>query len=247
MVAIAELTRNHPLSVVRPGFAVVFHQDSHSNAIVCATRHKIDPDNNTMSIGTVVSASQIAKTFSELTIEKSNKTFNCIPENVIFDSDQLLVWYKRRFVDTMWFRIGNKPQHLIVEWPPILFAACKNRHAMYVFALGKNTRPNEDSVLYNAPFMNINDRGLLCQGTAHLPHEISVGCLAECEATLLDSQFTHVNHEYTFSHPTNSNSHFKFWKSKARNRKQEPIRLSTKELSLAGMTLQNFLQEQANG
>jgi PRTRC genetic system protein B len=247
MVAIASLNPQHRTSTVRPSFAVVFHQDSQTEAVVCATRHQIDPDTNTMSIGTVISANQIAKTFSELNLGKVKKVYNCIPENVIFDSDHLLVWYKRRFVGDMWFRVGGKPQRLVVEWPPLLFAVGKIKKSMRVFALPSNSRPTEDTKLYHAPFMNINNVGLLCQGTASLPHEINFNSIKECEATLIDSQFTHVNHAHTFVHKTNNNSHFKYWKSKARNRKQEAVRLSPKEMSLAGITLQEFIQERIDG
>ncbi len=247
MVAIAEIYRHERISVIRPSFAIVFHEDSLSNSIVCATRHKVNPDTHTLSIGTIVSAPQIAKTFSELKVEKSKQNTVCIPENVIYESDQLLVWFKRRFVGDMWFRHGSKPQRLNVEWPPLLFALLKKKQSMYVFALGKNSRPNENSVLYNAPFMNINERGHLCQGTAHLPIDLSTQSITECESTLFDSQFTHVNHEYTFRHKTDNKTHFSFWKSKAKTRSRVPVRLMTKELSLTGFNVQDFIQEHMNG
>lgn len=247
MVAISRISTQQKVSVIRPGFAVVFHQDSESSNIVCATRHRINPETNTLSIGTVLSASQVAKTFSELRIDKEKIKFECIPENVIFNSDQLIVWYKRRFIGDMWFRIGEKPQRLVVEWPPLLFAALKNKAAMHVFALGKNTRPTEKSILYHAPLMNINKQGLLCQGTAKLPHDISIASIAECESTLFDSQFTHVNHENTFSHKTNSQKHFLYWKSKSRNKKRDTVRINSKEMSPTGHTLLELIKEQLNG
>lgn len=247
MVAIAVLKSNHQESVVQPGFAVVFYEDSQSKMIVCATRHQVNSETNTLGLGTIISPSQITKTFSELNIDKSKKhALSCIPEKVIFDSDDLIVWYTKRFIGDMWFRHGSKPQRLVVEWPPLVFAAHKLNPALHVFALSKNTRPNEQTILFHAPLMNINDEGRLCQGTAHLPQDISINSIDECEATLFDSQFTHVNHEFTFKHETNNQTHFKYWKSKSRTRKQFPIRLTTNEMARAGLTLQEFIKEQSN-
>lgn len=247
MVAVAEIYRHEIVSVIKPSFAVVFHEESLSNRVVCATRHQVNSDTNTLSIGTIISAPQIAKSFSELKVEKSKKSTLCIPENVIFDSDEILVWFKRRSVADMWFRHGSKPMRLVVEWPPVLFAAMKKTQSMFVFALGKNSRPKDSSILYHAPFMNINDRGHLCQGTAHLPNNICTGTIHECESTLLDSQFTHVNHEYTFRHKTDNTNHFNFWKSKAKAKDKLPKRLTTKELSPTGFTVQEFIEEHING
>lgn len=242
MVAISSMNSQYAPSIVKPEFAVVFYQDGSSNNVVCATRHKINPDTNSLSIGTIVSPSQIIKCFAKLNVAKYEREINCIPQSVLFESDELIVWHTKRFVGEMWFRHGKKPECLTVEWPPLLFAASKTTQSMHVFALSSNSRPTMDTRLLNAPLMNINSRGLLCQGTASLPAVITTDSIEECEATLFDSQFTHVNHESTFRHKTNDQKHFRFWKSHAQTRARSAKRLAGSSMSNADITLRDFIQ-----
>jgi len=242
MVAISRVSHNPKASGIRPRFAVVFHEDDDTNKIVCATRHQINT-NNTLSLGRVVSASHISKAFSELNTGQSKQIVSWLPESVLCDSSEYLVWYKRRFVGEMWFRVGSKPESFTVEWPPLVFVANKSHRSLRVFTLPSNNRPTGRTRLYHAPLMNINSHGILCQGTAALPSQICIETIHHCESTLFDSQFTHVNHEFTLRKETSNKQHLDYWKGKAKNITQPAKRVSVKELKFTNSTLTDLTQD----
>lgn len=241
MVSIANVKYTAKETGVRPSFAVVFYESCSDKTIVSATRHQVNK-NNTLSIGRVISASQICNTFSDLNVGKDRSSFECFPESVLYESADLLVWYKKRFVGDMWFRLGKNPERLVVEWPPLLFIARKASPCLRVFALGSNKRPTKDTKLYHAPLMNIDAQGRLCQGTATLPRQITIGTISRSEETLLESQFTHVNHEHTLKIESTNSKHFAFWKAKSKKRKSPAQRVKVSELADTNCRLENIFK-----
>lgn len=240
MVAVCKVKHDPKSTGIRPSFAIVMYNDDRNGHTVCATRHQVR-ENNTLSLGRVVSAAQVAKVFAGLNTGQSTLSNQILPESVLVDSPDRLVWYKRRFVGEMWFRVGQKPECLVVEWTPLIFLADKERNALKVFALGSNSRPDPETRLYHAPLMNINGFGDLCQGSAQLPAEISVATIEACEASLIESQFTHVNHEHTLRGETSNAQHVDFWRKKSRTKTTSAKRVVTRELCPAGR-LVNLLE-----
>lgn len=234
MVAVCSKVKHEANSTgIRPSFAIVVYNDDRNGHTVCATRHQVRKD-NTLSLGRVISAMQITKVFAGLNTGQSSLSNQILPEFILVDSPDRLVWYKRRFIGEMWFRVGQKPECFVVEWTPLLFMADKERNSLRVFALGTNSRPNPETRLYHAPLMNINDFGDLCQGSAELPAEISVATIGACEASLIESQFTHVNHDRTLRRATSNAQHVEFWRNKSRTGVSNPQRVRSKELCPAG-------------
>lgn len=241
MVAVCKLKHSPKSTGVRPCFAIVMYNDDRNGHTVCATRHQVR-ENNTLSLGRVISATQVAKVFAGLNTGQSIDSNLILPETVLIDSPDRLVWFKRRFVGEMWFRVGQKPECLMVEWPPLLFMADKERNSLRIFALGTNSRPALESRIYHAPLMNINSYGDLCQGSAQLPTDISVATIGACESSLIDSQFTHVNHDHTLRGETTNAQHVDFWRKKSRTKETKAQRVHTRELCVAGRLL-NLLED----
>lgn len=241
MVAVCKVKHDPKSTGIRPSFAIVMYNDERNGHTVCATRHQVR-ENNTLSLGRVISAAQVVKVFAGLDTGQSTLSNQILPESVLVDSPDRLVWYKRRFVGEMWFRVGQKPECLVVEWTPLLFLADKERNALRVFALGTNSRPGPETRLYHAPLMNINGFGDLCQGSAKLPAEISVADIEACEASLIESQFTHVNHEHTLRGETSNAQHVDFWRKKSKTKTTKSKRVLTRELCPAGR-LVNVLED----
>lgn len=229
MVAIHEIKHTPTNFGVRPSFAVVFYEDGRS--IVSATKHQIR-NNNTLGLGRIISPEQITKVFSSLTHDTGQST-DLIPSSVLLDSPEQLIWYKKRFTGDMWFRVGSAPECLVVEWPPLLFVANKVSPSMRVFALGSNARPTLNSRLYHPPLMNINEAGQLCQGTAGLPPQITTASIPQCEGSLIDSQFTHVNHDFTLRQATSNQEHLAYWRQKAKTNKRPAQSVLVKELKFS--------------
>lgn len=229
MVAVYKVKHEPGSTGIRPTFAIVMYNDDRSGHTVCATRHQVR-ENNTLSLGRVISAAQVAKVFAGLNTGQSTVSSQILPESVLVDSPDRLVWYKRRFVGEMWFRVGQKPECLVVEWTPLLFMADKERMTLRVFALGTNSRPGPETRLYHAPLMNINSYGNLCQGSAQLPTDISVVTIGACESSLIASQFTHVNHDHTLRAETSNAQHVDFWRKKSRTKTTNAQRVRAREL-----------------
>jgi hypothetical protein len=80
--------------------------------------------------------------------------------------------------------------------------------------------------------MNIDESGSLCLGTASMPARITPLSMDECESALIDSQFTHTNHNRTIKGIKKDSDHVTFWKSlEDRN---APKRVTTKNLIPCG-------------
>ena len=241
MVSVSKVKHYSTSNGVRPSYAIVLYQEMESGRkpYVCATKHTVNK-NNSLSLGQVISPNQIANLFSSLTNGDNKTPYQCIPENVIFDSPASVIWYKKRFVHPMWFRVGKKLECLLVEWTPLLFFANKSNRSLYVFSLSSNSRPTMSTRLYHAPLMNIDETGYLCQGSAKLPHEISLLNLNKCEETLISSQFTHINHDYTLKQKTGNKEHILFWRAKSRADSGKPQRVFAKEMRFS-QTLSSLL------
>ena len=225
-----------------PHFALVFYSNGAGQLANLATKHRINA-NNQLGLGRVVSNQQITVALSEAANSGLNKVPQVLPSTLLVDTPATLVWYAKRKLQRMWFRVGSKPISFLVEWPPLLFQLSKDSRSLRVFALGSDQRPSERTRLYHAPLMNISDNGLLCQGTAKLPGELSVASIAECESTVYDSQFTHTNHDHTLKGGASDTQHVRYWRSKASSKKKGVERVNACELSFTGKRLGDLLLE----
>lgn len=218
-------------SSLEPSLALVLYTDSRRGDVVCATEHKVS-ENHTLSIGKTVSSDHIINKITMLNSANRNGCSQLLPSNLILDSTSSMVWHKERFTADMWFRLPTqkKVERLRVEWPPLLFVVNKLNRSISAFALGTNKRPGLNSRVYHAPLMNLSCDGHLCLGTASLPKEFDFNSLADCEDALVQSQFTHVNHEYTWNRKTDSEEHFRLWSSLSAAKGETPERLKVKLL-----------------
>lgn len=230
---------------IKADFAIVFYKDQYGRTHDAATKHSIGK-NNTLSLGRVISTNTIATKVAGLIHQKPNP--DLIPDHVLMENESTLMWYAKRRIAPMWFRVGQKPIAYVVEWPPLLFVIDRYQGSMRVFGLANNSRPNVNTRLYHAPLMNIYKHAGVCQGTAHLPSELTVRTIPQCEATIYQSQFTHVGHTNTIKRTANkvkdkNASHLAFWRSR-KVKKGKPVqRVTTKEMVFSGKRLSDILGE----
>lgn len=226
-------------------FAIVFYKDQYGNTHNAATKHRVGK-NNTLSLGQVVSVNNVATNITALLDHKPN--FDLIPTNVLVDNEYTLMWYAKRRIAPMWFRVGSKPTAYEVEWPPLLFVIDRKDRSMRVFGLANNSRPTENTRLYNAPLMNIYSHAGVCQGTAYLPAELTARTIPQSEATIYQSQFTHVSHTNTINRTANmvkdeNASHLAFWRTRKVKKGMPVQRVTTKEMVFSGKRLADILGE----
>ena len=236
MASIFKIKHNTKSVDVRPIMAMVFHGVNEQN-IACSTIHTVK-SNNQLSVGQVANTKRLKALFDNLIEDKDrySEATELFSDALLFDSDNEIIWYRKRFHKKIWFRVGKGIQSFFVEWPALLYKANKKSKSLQVFALSSNSRPTPNTRLYHAPLMNINSFGVLCQGTAVLPKDINVSTIADCESSLIDSQFTHINHTNTLRNGANNTELISFWQSKENN--QHPKRVLASEMCLWGKMAQ---------
>lgn len=114
-----------------------------------------------------------------------------VPEKVLVNAPDLLVWHTPRQKRPMWF--NSVKDNLDVWWPSLVFAVKRDGRSLTVRAKATDSRPTSNTRLYHAPLMNISHDGSLCQGGAQLPTKKTFAAITEMENTLFDSYFTHLN------------------------------------------------------
>ena len=214
---------------IHPMLGLILH--GNDNETLGVTQHNIE--NGILQTGKYVSP----ETVIELLRQDKTRDLVYQKQTIIAENDKFVLWFKPAIQKPMWFRVGKFSGSFDVKWPTLLFVADKRNAKLFVYALGASTYPNEDAVVYNAPLMNIGWDGLVCQGSASLPREISSATIDSMEATIYDSNFTHVNNTNTLRNtPSSKDSvgtkeHLAFWrsrdKSKANMPKKHLVRYST--------------------
>jgi PRTRC genetic system protein B len=98
--------------------------------------------------------------------------------------------------------------------PPMLFWA--DARGLRAFALARNSRPQLNTRLYQAPFFNTNGWGMMCQGSVKFPRLITPQTLPEFEAAFFDTFFTHATARRLTHH---RRGHLGFWLAMRRARR----------------------------
>lgn len=160
-----------------------------------------------------------------------------LPSNVLVRSEDSITWWTPASMRRMFYakeKSGEVAQLSGKRFPqpPLVFRARK-RH-LDVRALSRNERPNLQTVLYRAPYWNVNDDGEVCLGTARVPPQATVDSLPRWETAFFDSEFTHPNASKKLTeHP---GGFVELWRSLAEKR-----RFPAQFLAAADQTLHQFI------
>lgn len=211
------------LPKTEPSVALILFENNKTKTLEYVTQHEIK--NGLIQAGRFVPPKAVAELLLE---DKVGHTLTYRPNHIVAEDTLFLVWYRPSEYRPMWFRFGTRSHSLMVRWPTLLFVANKHEMSLKVFALGSSQYPQHDATVYKAPLMNIDSNGAVCQGTAKLPKTIDSRSIDDIEATIYDSNFTHINHANTLSrrigNNISTNGNFQFWK--ARHKINRPIHRS---------------------
>jgi PRTRC genetic system protein B len=122
----------------------------------------------------------------------SGTLLECLPENVIARTADVLAWWSPAAVRPMFFGAGSELAGVSGEQfphPPLLFVVA--RGILYVRALYENRRPQAASRLAVAPYWNTSGNGKVCHGTMQVPKGMSSASIPRWEAAFFQSEFTH--------------------------------------------------------
>ena len=177
-----------------PDFAIVFYSGTIRQEFM--TRHSFNAKCE-MGIGELIDGEQLHSLVNnvdyKIKTEKKVKSIKqLIPENVLFDDFEQMIWYTKAQTRPMWFRFsGLAPFSCMVVWTPMLWSLNKTTKRLHIYALDSDQRPTLATSLYRPPLPNVNSEGYLCQGTAHLPADLNTSNIPNIEGTLFDSAFAH--------------------------------------------------------
>lgn len=133
-----------------------------------------------------------------------------LPATVLSVSLNAVTWWcppalRRVFFDCP--EIGCRSA--VVPHPGLVFQAWNG--GFRVFAVNVAERPTEETPLFEPPYFNTWNDGLICIGSAQVPKRIDVSSIAEWEAGFFESAFTHPNGGG--KRVAYQNGEFAFWKA----------------------------------
>lgn len=236
--------------ITKPEFSLVFYKTPTGYAV---TRHNFVEE--VMQTGSIMSFDDVLSTLGTLntakveakkkaTAMKSAKgesVVSLLPQNVLFDDEEMIVWHTATRQAPMWYRLsGKQPFALDVKWPPLLFIVNKVRKKMYVKALGSDERPTLDSKTYFAPLANVFGKHTLCQGSAPLPSELSAATITLMEDTIYKSAFDGFKHDKVYIPTADTPDEITFWKKKESTGMPVDAKTELHESETLGKTLENM-------
>ncbi|PCJ88319.1 MAG: hypothetical protein COA54_03375 [Thiotrichaceae bacterium] len=234
---------------VRPNQAIVFHRASMNTQIQSmshnfATLHEIDMgDDNRLAIleGKLMSHDCIISVLKDMVDMKQKKSIQILPDNVIAQSDDSLVWHVPGQVKTMLFKHGKKITRMAVPYPSLIFKVIDN--TLSVAASKFKRKPKADDIIYHSPLMNIYSDGRVCVGSADCPSDSDIGSMAGWEKVIFDTIFTHTNHDSCLLNKpqtmTTTDQLYAFWKSLKGDKHFPTNRLSR----LSDLTLEEWIEQ----
>jgi len=122
-----------------------------------------------------------------------------LPETVLYLQGDLLVWWVPPARRHLAFRVGNEQAEAFggrergetVPQPGLVFAAASN--VWRVWAVKGQSRPTPLTPLFQAPYLNVDGQGRICQGNVPVPNGTTVEKISAWNDAFLRSYFTHPN------------------------------------------------------
>ena len=138
-----------------------------------------------------------------------------LPENCLCWEAPTLVWWRPAGRRRIFFAPQNDTLNALsggeVMHPPLVFRAQPGR--ISVWALKHDRRPGLDTILCRAPYFNVYDSGLMCNGSVRLPDHPQPDNIPLWEKCFFGSNFAHGNAQGVTSHPK---GHTGYWVAMSR-------------------------------
>jgi len=232
-----------------PNQAILFHRTSIESSIQSmshnfATLHNIKVDEGNRPVimeGQLMSHDCMVSVLKGMLEMKQKKSLRILPENVIAQSDDSLVWYVPCKARTMLFKRGSQMVKMFVPYPTLIFKVIDN--TLSVVASKYKRKPKADDSIFHAPLMNIYVDSRVCVGTANCPANADIDSVAGWQSVIFDTLFTHTNHSSTLRQKQNKQTSnkrlFSFWRS-IKGDKQFPNNRLNK---LHNLTLEEWVEQ----
>jgi PRTRC genetic system protein B len=122
-----------------------------------------------------------------------------LPGNVLYMDGDVMVWWQppaRRHVafrvdDSHADLLGGKERGETTPHPGLVFAAASR--VWSVWAVKGRERPTSQTLLYQAPYFNVNAQGQICQGSVPRPDGTTIEKIGAWNDAFFRSYFAHPN------------------------------------------------------
>jgi PRTRC genetic system protein B len=209
MDTLTDLTENFG-TLYHPKSTLVFYQTLTTNPDCYVESFDMDKHGNLINAHplTVREANALAKS---LKIEADKKKPFLKSDGIIGSHilqidpthDGIVVWYSKAQLRNLLFIENLGIPNGKANIPSLLWVANRNRISVYALKTGK--RPTETSLLYHAPFFNVNSDGVVCMGTV----DVSIKKTASLEefTTAWENYFfnSYFSHLMLTHNPINGN------------------------------------------
>ncbi|MDB4952111.1 MAG: hypothetical protein JWM27_4760 [Gemmatimonadetes bacterium] len=117
-----------------------------------------------------------------------------LPEYVLARTPDVTVWWSPARLRTLFWREGSSLAAMDGQDVPVpaLLWRLTTDGGLAVRALATSSRPEVATPCYVAPLWNVNDAGIVCQGSMKTPRSRGVGSLRAWEDAVFGAQFTHA-------------------------------------------------------
>lgn len=150
-----------------------------------------------LQAGTLLGTAQLEQVLVGLNKEHA---LRFIEPHILAHNSNALVWWRPPGKARIWFNTdaASKDGEVLVgtrsgvtPHPGLVFAA--TAHGWYVWAVKGSDRPTPQTVLHQAPYMNVSDNGAICIGNASVPKGFHPSVAPGYEEAWWGSRFTHSN------------------------------------------------------
>lgn len=144
--------------------------------------------------GSPVTMSDI-ETLSQ-SLSSAAESMSWLPPSVLSITSTRLVWHVPGRQRRIWFNDEAKPYlHLngkFVTHPSLIFDATINT-GLRILAVAGTDRPNPETQVYRAPYMNLYSLGEMCRGSSPMPKVFTPEAMTNFENAFFNSAFSHTN------------------------------------------------------
>ena len=148
---------------------LIYGTNNNGNDTTFVTRNPVAVDAAgvpRVGAGTLVSGDFLESLSKEL---RGSASAVLLPENVLVYTQERIVWWVPRSVRPMFYRTEKSPELQALTGKPypqpaLLFDVHGNN--LTLLALDATSRPTADTQLFQAPYWNVSDSGLVCLGSS---------------------------------------------------------------------------------
>lgn len=158
--------------------------------------HQLISDEVFLKIDAYIQEEAAAIKKKKKTIQNYYSFKGLIPKNVISYSENkyYIIWVTEKSKEKHLFTTRAGVKTGIYPIPRLLWKM--DSESLWIYALKEHDEINEETILYNAPFMNISSNGLVCLGTVKLMKtEDYQKFIDNVYYQFFNSYFTHTNND----------------------------------------------------